>query len=247
MTLSQLMPGFDLPAITAAILSARFPGVTSAGRLPCTDRVVRLVAGGFFEHSGLTTAIELIRLIRQKAAESNVVLTVVQIENSRATTDWSFEKGAPPPAPDHYLPELMSPLRAIAGTRQARADLARVAESTGLAADEVIRLHTGTEYTVYAIGFCPGFPYLGYLPEPLCGVPRLEAPRLRVEPGSVGLTGRQTGIYTEARPGGWNLIGRTPLQLVNVVDGYFPLRTGDRIRFERIGTAEFRRLQGQRL
>ena len=77
-----------------------------------------------------------------------------------------------------------------------------------------IALHVGTEYTVYAIGFCPGFPYLGYLPPPLCGVPRLESPRLRVEPGSVGLTGRQTGIYTEARPGGWSLVGRVPLTLV---------------------------------
>jgi inhibitor of KinA len=126
-------------------------------------------------------------------------------------------------------------------------DLARAAEHTGVAADEVIRLHAATEYTVYAIGFCPGFPYLGYLPGPLSGVPRLEAPRVRVEVGSVGLTGRQTGIYTEPRPGGWNVIGRTPLELVNVPDGYFPLRVGDRVRFERIDEAEFRRLRGRRL
>jgi inhibitor of KinA len=126
-------------------------------------------------------------------------------------------------------------------------DLPRVAEHTGLSADEVIRRHAATEYTVYAIGFCPGFPYLGYLPPELCGVPRLDRPRLRVEAGSVGLTGRQTGIYTEVRPGGWNLIGRTPLELVSVADGYFPLRTGDQVRFERIDEAEFRRLEGQRL
>ena len=126
-------------------------------------------------------------------------------------------------------------------------DLARVAGETGLATDDVIRLHAATEYVVYAIGFCPGFPYLGYLPAPLCGVPRLEAPRLRVDAGSVGLTGRQTGIYTEARPGGWNLIGRTPLALVDVADGYFPLRTGDRVRFEPIDEPEFHRLRGERL
>ncbi|HEV3258431.1 MAG TPA: allophanate hydrolase subunit 1 [Gemmataceae bacterium] len=126
-------------------------------------------------------------------------------------------------------------------------DLGRVAERTGLPADEVIRLHAGAEYSVYAIGFCPGFPYLGYLPPALCGVPRLARPRLRVQPGSVGLTGRQTGIYPLVRPGGWNLIGRTPLELVNVADGYFPLRTGDRVRFVRIDEAEFRRLAGQRL
>jgi inhibitor of KinA len=126
-------------------------------------------------------------------------------------------------------------------------DLERVAHQVGLSGEEVIRLHTSVEYTVYAIGFCPGFPYLGYLPPALCGMPRLPAPRVRVEPGSVGLTGRQTGIYTEARPGGWNLIGRTPLQLVDVADGYFPLRTGDRVRFVPIEETTYRQLQGQRL
>jgi inhibitor of KinA len=126
-------------------------------------------------------------------------------------------------------------------------DLPRVAEATGLTEEEIIRLHLTTEYVVYAIGFCPGFPYLGYLPSPLCGVPRLTAPRLRVEAGSVGLTGRQTGIYTEPRPGGWNLIGRTPLELVSVADGYFPLRTGDHVRFVRIDETAFHQLQGQRL
>ena len=126
-------------------------------------------------------------------------------------------------------------------------DLQRVAEHTGLSADEVIRLHAETVYTVYAIGFCPGFPYLGYLPPALTGVPRLESPRTRLAAGSVGLTGRQTGIYTEARPGGWNIVGRTPLELVHVADGYFPLRTGDRVQFQRIDEAEFRRLEGQRL
>jgi inhibitor of KinA len=140
-----------------------------------------------------------------------------------------------------------SSLHAIPCCYDLQLDLPRVAEYTGLPTDEVIRLHTTCEYTIYAIGFCPGFPYLGYLPPQLCGVPRLPSPRLRVEPGSIGLTGRQTGIYTEPRPGGWSLIGRTPLLLVDVADDYFPLRTGDRVRFERIDEREFRRLQGQRL
>jgi inhibitor of KinA len=68
-----------------------------------------------------------------------------------------------------------------------------------------------------------------------------------VEAGSVGLAGRQTGIYTQERPGGWNIIGRTPLELVHVGDGYFPLRTGDRVRFRRIDTAEFTKLEGHRM
>ena len=126
-------------------------------------------------------------------------------------------------------------------------DLARVAQHLGLSPGEVIRLHLAAEYTVYAIGFSPGFPYLGYLPEALRGVPRLPAPRVRVAAGTVGLTGLQTGIYPEERPGGWNLIGQTPLQLVHVADGYFPLRTGDRVRFVRIDETTFRQREGERI
>jgi inhibitor of KinA len=126
-------------------------------------------------------------------------------------------------------------------------DLPRVCEATGLSADDVIRLHTATAYTVYAIGFVPGFPYLGYLQKELCGVGRLPSPRVRVEPGSVGLTGRQTGIYPLARPGGWNLIGRTPLVIVDVQAGFFPLRVGDAVRFERIDEKRYRELEGERL
>lgn len=126
-------------------------------------------------------------------------------------------------------------------------DLDRVAEATRLSTAEVISLHSSPEYVVYAIGFCPGFPYLGYLDERLCNLPRLPSPRVRLDAGSVGLTGRQTGIYTEARPGGWNIVGRTPLTLVDVEDKYFPLRTGDRLRFEPIDRAAFDRLYGKRL
>lgn len=126
-------------------------------------------------------------------------------------------------------------------------DLTRVCDHTGLRADDVIRLHTGTAFTVYAIGFVPGFPYLGYLPSELCGVGRLPSPRVKVEPGSVGLTGKQTGIYPLARPGGWNLIGRTPLTIVDVADGFFPLRVGDAVRFARIDEQRFNELEGERL
>ena len=126
-------------------------------------------------------------------------------------------------------------------------DMRSVCAHTGLSADDVIRLHAGAEYTVYAVGFVPGFPYLGYLPPELCGVGRLASPRLRVEAGSVGLTGRQTGIYPLPRPGGWNLIGRTPLVVVDVRAGYFPLRVGDHVRFRRIDESEFRQLAGERV
>ena len=126
-------------------------------------------------------------------------------------------------------------------------DLERVSRHTGLTDEQIVAAHSAAVYTVYAIGFCPGFPYLGYLPENLTGVPRLETPRQKVDAGSVGLTGPQTGIYTEARPGGWNIIGRTPLELVNVAEGYFPIRTGDRVQFERIDKRTFERRRGERL
>lgn len=150
------------------------------------------------------------------------------------------EAEAKPPSPPGCLHE-------IPCCYELGADLGRVAEKTGRTPEDVIRLHANTEYVVYAIGFCPGFPYLGYLPPELSGVPRLESPRLRVDAGSVGMTGRQTGIYTEPRPGGWNLIGRTPLELVHVGDDYFPLRTGDRVRFVRVDQAEYQRRRGERL
>lgn len=119
-------------------------------------------------------------------------------------------------------------------------DLQRVAEAKGLSVAEVIRLHTSVEYTVFAIGFCPGFPYLGYLPNELSGMPRLLSPRPRVEAGSVGLTGRQTGIYPLPIPGGWNLIGRTPMTLVDLKRGFFALSPGDRVRFQPITEKEFK-------
>jgi inhibitor of KinA len=126
-------------------------------------------------------------------------------------------------------------------------DLAHVTGVTGLSADRVIALHSADEYTVYAVGFVPGFAYLGYLPAGLCGVGRLASPRVRVDPGMVGVTGRQTGVYPLPRPGGWPLVGQTPLTLVDVTDGYFPLRVGDRVRFARIDEAEFTRRHGERL
>ncbi len=126
-------------------------------------------------------------------------------------------------------------------------DLERVAELCQCSVSEFVALHSSPIYTVYAIGFVPGFPYLGYLPERIAGVPRLASPRPRVEPGSVGVAGRQTGIYPSAVPGGWRLIGRTPLVVADLAGEFFPLQVGDRVRFRPISVEEFRHLSGQRL
>jgi inhibitor of KinA len=126
-------------------------------------------------------------------------------------------------------------------------DLESTAKRLNLTPDALVAHHTAQEYTCYAVGFCPGFGYLGYLPTPIQGVPRRESPRTRVQPGSLGITGTQTGVYPLARPGGWALIGRTPLTLVDVPDEYFPLEAGDHVTFQSIGLEEFRSLGGERL
>lgn len=126
-------------------------------------------------------------------------------------------------------------------------DLADAAQRLGISSDFVIAEHLSVVYHCAAIGFCPGFPYLHALPQSIAGLPRRATPRVRVMPGSVGITGNQTGIYPLPRPGGWNLIGRTPMTLVDVDDDYFPIKAGDRLQFLRIDCAEFARLEGERL
>lgn len=126
-------------------------------------------------------------------------------------------------------------------------DLAAAAEALGLAQSDVVRIHSGASYRCHALGFCPGFAYLGYLPDELARLERLGSPRVRVSPGSVGIAGRQTAIYPAATPGGWWLIGVTPLVVADAADGFFPIAPGDTVRFEPIDAAEFARLAGHRL
>jgi len=126
-------------------------------------------------------------------------------------------------------------------------DLPEVCDRLGLTPKRFAELHSGLAYKCFAIGFSPGFPYLGWLPEELRGVPRQESPRVRVPAGSVAITGTQTGIYPQETPGGWALIGRTPLELVNLRDEYFPIHAGDTIAFERINETAFRAMEGRRL
>lgn len=127
------------------------------------------------------------------------------------------------------------------------ADLSDVAAHLGRSVDEVVSLHSGPTYRVFALGFLPGFPYCGYLPPELSGLPRRREPRPRVPVGSVAIAGRQTGIYPAASPGGWHLLGRTPLRIVDLAAGYFPILPGDRIRFRPITAAEFETAAGRPL
>ena len=116
-------------------------------------------------------------------------------------------------------------------------DLADVARHTGLTEARVVELHTAAEYVVYFVGFSTCFPYLGGLP-PELATPRLSAPRKHVPVGSVAIGGAQAGIYPLASPGGWRLIGRTDLQLFDLLATPPPLlRMGDRVRFIPVGEA----------
>jgi inhibitor of KinA len=125
-------------------------------------------------------------------------------------------------------------------------DLDDVAVRTGLAADEVVRLHASAEYVVAMVGFAPGFPYLVGLPARLA-VPRLDTPRLRVPAGSVGIGGGQTGVYPRVTPGGWRIIGRTPRALFDPDrDPPALVAAGDVVRFRPIATADVDRTPERR-
>ena len=124
-------------------------------------------------------------------------------------------------------------------------DMKTVMETSGLSQEEVISIHTGTDYLVYMLGFTPGFSYLGGM-DTRIETPRLKNPRVRIPGGSVGIAGKQTGVYSIDSPGGWQLIGRTPIKL------YDPYRekpilhkAGDYMRFVSIDLAEYDRIDAQ--
>ena len=120
-------------------------------------------------------------------------------------------------------------------------DLSDVAALHGITAERIIDLHSSAEYIVYFLGFVPGFAYLGEVADELV-TPRLATPRRSVPPGSVGIAGRQTGVYPLPSPGGWRLIGRTPLAMFGPESGS-RLAIGDRVRFIPISSEAFARLE----
>jgi inhibitor of KinA len=122
-------------------------------------------------------------------------------------------------------------------------DLEEVGRIRGLSPERVVTLHAATEYRAYFLGFVPGFAYLGDLPEPIV-CPRLSAPRREVPAGSVGIAGSRTGIYPMITPGGWRLIGRTPLRMFDSRRRPMSLLAiGDRVRFTPVTPERFRSLE----
>ena len=118
-------------------------------------------------------------------------------------------------------------------------DLEIIAEGANISVDEVIEIHQQQEYRVYAIGFAPGFAYLGEVDERIAA-PRLATPRQKVPMGAVAIADRQTAVYPAVSPGGWNLIGLCPTRMFDpAADPNMPVQVGDRIRFSSIGRDEF--------
>jgi inhibitor of KinA len=122
-------------------------------------------------------------------------------------------------------------------------DIEFVATYNQLTIDEVIKIHTSTPYRIYMMGFTPGFPYLGGMSDKIA-TPRLKTPRTKIPTGSVGIAGAQTGLYPIESPGGWQLIGRTPLKVFNPESkAPFIYAAGDFLQFESISTEEYARIQ----
>jgi inhibitor of KinA len=118
-------------------------------------------------------------------------------------------------------------------------DLDFIAVEKNLSPEEIIEIFLAATYRVFMLGFLPGFAYLGEVAEKIA-VPRKQSPRLQVAAGSVGIAGRQTGIYSLASPGGWQIIGRTPLEMFNPAnEPPTRLQAGDMVRFYRIGKTDF--------
>jgi len=124
-------------------------------------------------------------------------------------------------------------------------DLEFVAQHNNLSVEEVIKIHTERKYLIYMLGFTPGFPYLGGMSKKIA-TPRLENPRTKIPEGSVGIAGNQTGIYPIESPGGWRLIGRTPLKLFDPYGKQpFLLQAGDYLKFVSVNEQHYHSIKAQ--
>lgn len=209
-------PGASLDAVQAALHSleaAAIPGVTEMA--PAYSTI-----GVFFN------APEIARAARE---EEPLVWLSTRIERALQTRSIQGTEGIQTPVIE--IP--------VCYDREFAFDINDVARAAGLTEDEVIRRHASAAYRVACVGFIAGFPFLSGLPSELA-TPRRAIPRKEVPAGSVAIGSAQTGVYPRNSPGGWNVIGRTPLRLFDVQrDPPVILQTGDRVRFREISREEF--------
>lgn len=165
------------------------------------------------------------------------LLEVVVNDTPWLCSVWSADTEAPGKlveVPVWYFPE--------GDSTAAVNDMAAICKHTGLRQEEVVAEHSGIDYQVYALGFAPGFAYLGRVTERL-EMPRLAKPRQHVPAGCVGIAEQQTAVYPQASPGGWNILGASPFQWFNPnTKPMTPVQVGDRIRFKPITEAEYKQL-----
>lgn len=215
--------------------------------LPCGDRVLMVEFGGVIDPAVNRRVNRFASAVR--ALKLPGVVQVIATYRS-AMVDYD-----PLLWPSDTLDERLAPLLDVpAGEEEegevrlievptwyAGEDLPDVAAHTRFTVDEVIRRHAGALYTVYAVGFSPGYAYMGGLPPELV-TPRLATPRTRVPAGSVAIGGQQAGVYPQESPGGWRLLGRTYLRIFDPGRAEPSLfRVGDRVRFVPISAEEYRR------
>jgi inhibitor of KinA len=180
-------------------------------------------------YSTIGVFFDVAEIARAAAREEVLVWLSARIESALKTRSAPSKQGIETPVIE--IP--------VCYDREFASDLDDVARVAGLAEAEVIRRHARAAYRVACVGFIAGFPFLSGLPSELA-TPRRAVPRKEVPAGSVAIGGAQTGIYLRNSPGGWNVIGRTPLRLFDVQrDPPTTLQTGDRVRFREISRAEF--------
>ncbi len=215
--------------------------------LPCGDRALSVELGDEISREVNARVLALDYLIRQEAVPG-VTETVPSFRSLLVYYD-PFVAGYEPLCAilqrlaSRARPEVLPPARIVelpcCYDGELGFELEAAAAKLGLAPDEVVRLHAGAEYYVDFVGFTPGLPYLSGMPERLF-IPRLETPRVKTPPGSVSIGGMQCCIYSVESPGGFWVLGRTPVRLYDpTAPDPILLRAGDRLRFRAIDRAEF--------
>ncbi len=206
---------------TAALVSA----VATSLRENFSDRLVDIVPA----YDSLLVVVDFDQMLPQQIKKD--IRNLLEQLDDRTPP----ERGRIVDIPCYYGPE-------------AGLDLAELAAGLCLSVEDIVQRHAEKEYCVYAVGFSPGFPYLGYLDSTIC-YPRKATPRSRVSAGSVGIAANQTGIYPQATPGGWNIIGRTPVKIFDPSaqreDALCLLSVGATVRFVSVDKSEFLALGGQ--
>ena len=189
-------------------VSARVQALTEALATSLEDCLIDLVPS----YASVLVVFDALR------SDSFAVAQRIRAAAYSLRTDTHTHEGRLVEIPSYYSPE-------------SGPDLQAVAEHIGLSIEETVALHSAREYRVYAIGFAPGFAYLGTLDERLA-LPRLSTPRQRVPRGAIAIADRQTAIYPAPSPGGWRLLGRTAVRMFDpAASAPMPVSVGDRLRF----------------